>query len=69
MSELSSLKKENKQLKGLLKNAVELLDKYKEVLKHPEKFGLMEETKKKAKKSDKRKASKKPSKPAGKIKK
>jgi hypothetical protein len=29
---LAALKKENKKLKALLKNAVELLDKYKDVL-------------------------------------
>ncbi|MEP6547826.1 MAG: hypothetical protein ABJD53_10205 [Gammaproteobacteria bacterium] len=49
MSELSKLKKENKRLKALLKNAVEILDRYKEFLQHPEKLGL----------KPKRKASKK----------
>jgi hypothetical protein len=32
MGELKQLKKENKQLKALLKNAVQLLDRYKSVL-------------------------------------
>jgi hypothetical protein len=32
MAELEKLKKENKQLKALLKNAVQLLNRYKEVL-------------------------------------
>jgi hypothetical protein len=53
MSEIDKLKKENKQLKALLANAVELLDQYKEVLKHPEKLGVKgvkEKKKKKAKK-------------------
>jgi hypothetical protein len=36
MSELSKLKKENKQLKALLRQAVELLNKYKPVLKQAE---------------------------------
>lgn len=40
MSELSKLKKENKKLKALLKNAVEILDKYRDLLTHPEKLGL-----------------------------
>ena len=40
MSELSKLKKENKRLKALLKNAVEILDRYRDILKHPEKLGL-----------------------------
>jgi hypothetical protein len=39
MSELDKLKKENKQLKGLLKNAVQLLNTYREFLKHPETLG------------------------------
>jgi len=58
MSDLDKLKKENKQLKGLLKNAVELLDKYKEFLKHPEKLGV-EKKKKKDKKDKKEKKVKK----------
>jgi len=32
MNELEQLKKQNKQLKGLLKNAVLLLNRYKDVL-------------------------------------
>jgi hypothetical protein len=40
MSELSKLKKENKKLKSLLKNAVEILDRYRDILQHPEKLGL-----------------------------
>lgn len=52
MSELSKLKKENKKLKGLLKNAVEILDKYRDLLQHPEKLRLKKTkaTKKKSKK-------------------
>jgi hypothetical protein len=34
VSELAALKRENKKLKALLKNAVELLEKSKEVLAH-----------------------------------
>jgi hypothetical protein len=52
MSDLDKLKKENKQLKALLKNAVELLDSYKEFLKHPEK--LAAEKKKSKEKKDKK---------------
>ncbi len=51
MSELDKVKKQNKQLKALLRNAVELLDKYKEVLKHPEKLGLKEAKKNESKKA------------------
>jgi hypothetical protein len=36
MSELSKLKKENKQLKVLLRDAVKMLDRYKDILKHSE---------------------------------
>lgn len=39
MSELGKLKKENKHLKALLRDALELLDKYKDVLKHETKSG------------------------------
>lgn len=39
MSEIDKLKKEIKRLKGLLKNAVQLLNTYKEFLKHPETLG------------------------------
>lgn len=46
MSELSKLKKENKQLKMLLKNAVDILDRYKDILQHPEKLGLKTKKKK-----------------------
>jgi hypothetical protein len=38
MSEIAKLKKQNKQLKALLKDAVQMLDKYKDILKHPEKL-------------------------------
>lgn len=38
MTELSKLKKENKRLKALLKNAVEILDRYRDLVKHPEKL-------------------------------
>ena len=51
MSELSKLKKENKQLKALLGNAVELLNRYKELLEHPEKLADAKKTKRKGKKS------------------
>jgi type I site-specific restriction-modification system R (restriction) subunit len=34
VSELTELKKQNKQLKKLLKNAVELLNRYKDILEH-----------------------------------
>jgi hypothetical protein len=54
MSELSKLKKENKRLKALLKNAVEILDRYRDFLKHPEKLGV--KTKKSAGKKKKAKA-------------
>ncbi len=54
MSELSKLKKENKRLKALLKNAVEILDRYRDFLKHPEKLGV--KSKKKASKKKKAKA-------------
>ena len=40
MSELSKLKKENKRLKALLKSAVQILDRYRDFLKHPEKLAL-----------------------------
>jgi hypothetical protein len=40
MSELDTLKKENKRLKSLLKNAVQLLNTYKKFLKHPEAIGI-----------------------------
>jgi hypothetical protein len=49
MSELSKLKKENKKLKSLLKNAVEILDRYRDILQHPEKLGLKAPAKKKKK--------------------
>ena len=57
MSELSKLKKENKKLKSLLKNAVEILDRYRDILQHPEKLGLKAEAKAKKKK---KKTKKKP---------
>jgi hypothetical protein len=57
MSELSKLKKENKKLKSLLKNAVEILDRYRDILQHPEKLAVKTETKaKKKKKQSKKKA-------------
>jgi hypothetical protein len=37
MSELNKLKKENKQLRALLKNAVDLLNQSKKLLKHTDK--------------------------------
>jgi hypothetical protein len=61
MSELSKLKKENKKLKSLLKNAVDILDRYRDILQHPEKFGLKAEGESKAKKKiKKKKAQKRP---------
>jgi hypothetical protein len=52
MSDLDKLKKENKQLKALLKKAVKLLNNYKEVLKkqHEITADKKEKKKKKAKK-------------------
>lgn len=54
MSELSKLKKENKKLKSLLKNAVDILDRYRDILQHPEKHGLKAEAEGKAKKKKKK---------------
>jgi hypothetical protein len=52
MSDMDKLKKENKQLKALLKKAVKLLNNYKEVLKKQQELtaGKIEKKKKKAKK-------------------
>jgi hypothetical protein len=52
MSDLDKLKKENKQLKALLKKAVKLLNTYKEVLKQQQELTMpkSEKKKKKAKK-------------------
>jgi hypothetical protein len=47
MSELDKLKKENKKLRALLKNAVELLNQSKQLLKQP---GKGDSEKKKRKK-------------------
>ena len=52
---IADLKAENKKLKGLLKNAVRLLNQSKEFLRHPAKPGA-EKTGVKAKKRPKRKA-------------
>lgn len=57
MSELSKLKKENKKLKSLLKNAVEILDRYRDILQHPEKLGLQAAAKAKKKKKKAKKKS------------
>ena len=38
MTELNRLKKENKELRALLKRAAKILDKYRDILKHPEKL-------------------------------
>jgi hypothetical protein len=54
MSELSKLKKENKKLKSLLKNAVEILDRYRDILQNPEKLGLKAAAKAKKKKTKKK---------------
>ena len=52
MSELSKLKQENKQLRALLSNAVEILNRYKDLLEHPEKpAGGAKKTRRKNKKS------------------
>jgi hypothetical protein len=52
MSELSKLKQENKQLRALLRNAVEILNRYKDLLEHPEELaGGEKKTKKKRKQS------------------
>jgi sulfur transfer protein SufE len=59
MSELSKLKKENKKLKSLLKNAVDILDRYRDILQHPEKLGQKAEAESKAKKKIKKKKTKK----------
>jgi hypothetical protein len=52
MSDLDKLKKENKQLRALLKKAVKLLNNYKDVLKKQQELtaGKKEKKKKKAKK-------------------
>lgn len=54
MSELDKLKKENKKLKALLRDAVELLNKYKDVLKRTGKGGAEEKKGAKEKKKDKK---------------
>jgi hypothetical protein len=53
MSDLDKLKKENKQLKALLKKAVRLLNNYKEVLKKQQEITTAKNEKKKKKKSKK----------------
>jgi hypothetical protein len=47
MSDLDKLKKENKKLRALLKNAVELLNQSKKLLKRPEKLGAAKKKRKK----------------------
>jgi hypothetical protein len=49
MSDLDKLKKENKQLKALLKKAVKLLNNYKEVLKMQQEITAAKKEKKKKK--------------------
>jgi len=49
MSDLNKLKKENKQLKALLKKAVKLLNNYKEVLKKQQEITTAKNEKKKKK--------------------
>jgi hypothetical protein len=49
MSDLDKLKKENKQLKALLKKAVKLLNTYKEVLKKQQELTMAKGEKKKKK--------------------
>jgi hypothetical protein len=51
MSELDKLKKENKQLRVLLKNAVELLNQSKKLLKRSDKLKKTDKPKKAAKKN------------------
>jgi hypothetical protein len=58
MSELDKLKKENKKLKALLRDAVELLNKYKDVLKRTGKAGAEEKKGRKEKKNKKDKKTK-----------
>jgi hypothetical protein len=60
MSELDELKKENKRLKSLLKNAVKLLNTYKEYLKHPETIGKTVTVKKTVRPAKPRKKAAKP---------
>ena len=63
MSDLDKLKKENKQLKLLLKKAVALLNKYKPVLQHVEALaGADQEGKDNKEKKNKDKKKKKKSK-------
>jgi hypothetical protein len=50
MSELDELRKENKRLKGLLKNAVELLNKSKEFLTAPDQRVVRKKKRKSSKK-------------------
>jgi hypothetical protein len=54
MSESDKLKKDNKQLRALLKDAVELLNKYKDVVKNPKEPAPDKKKKKKKKKKDKK---------------
>jgi hypothetical protein len=49
MGDLDKLKKENKQLKTLLKKAVKLLNNYKEVLKKQQQITMAKNEKKKKK--------------------
>jgi hypothetical protein len=53
MSDLDKLKKENKQLKTLLKKAVRLLNDYKDILKRQETLATAKKDKKKKKKKKK----------------
>jgi hypothetical protein len=55
MSDLDKLKKENKQLKALLKKAVKLLNNYKEVLKMQQEITAGKKEKEKEKKKKKAK--------------
>jgi cell fate (sporulation/competence/biofilm development) regulator YlbF (YheA/YmcA/DUF963 family) len=49
MSDVDKLKKENKQLRALLKKAVKLLNNYKEVLKKQQEISADKKAKKKMK--------------------
>ena len=60
MTELDKLKKENKRLKSLLKNAVQLLNTYKGFLKDPEAIGIGKTAAKKVPSTKTRKKAPKP---------
>ncbi|MEO8377150.1 MAG: hypothetical protein ABI579_05715 [Candidatus Sumerlaeota bacterium] len=59
MSEVDKLKKENKKLKRLLKDAIELLNKYKDVIRSAQGLPMEDDEAKPEKKKDKKRATKK----------